>query len=128
MMSGASEHLVALCLDVPFEYRTYAPDPGWDCELPDGHRVDVKWTDEDWHQLLCAADSKSKGAIYVLVTGTDPERLVIRGWTSREKLRSRTVHFSGPDRKDSYGLPQSDLWSFSVLLQRVEAWRLRRAG
>lgn len=109
-MAGAAEYLVSLFLGVPFDFRINAPDPGYDFILPDGRKVDVKWTPRADGKLLCALDARSVGVadLYILVTGDDPKSLVIRGYATSAELLSSVIHINDK-RGDSYGLPQSAL-------------------
>ena len=82
MMAAKAEQLVAQKCGVPFNKQLGTPNPH-EFRLPDGRRVDVKWTRHETGSLIRYIHAKGDADIYVLVTG---KSLTIRGWAPSKRL------------------------------------------
>jgi len=107
MMAAKAEHLAAKACHATFHKQLGTPGPH-EFRLPDGRKVDVKWTPRDGGSLICRYGAIGDAEIYLLVTGSSPEALTIRGWATSQRLHSSVRDLGyGP----TYVLRQNELTS-----------------
>ena len=117
-VSGAAECLVAVVLGLKHSHRVRAPDSGYDLILPDGRKIDVKWS-EHTGRLNCSQTSRSRyvADLFVLVSGPDADHLSAHGYATREELiRPETLwDFKKGPGKEAFSLRQGDLHPLILL-------------
>ena len=106
MYAGMAECAVATYLSVRHSHFLEKVDDGADCVLPDGRRVDVKWTPHA-HGWLAVPTYKAAAQacdLFVLVTGRS---LTLRGWMPyAELITNANRHLFAAGKPEEFAVPQ----------------------
>jgi len=90
IMSVAAEHFVHVRFGVPWRLDWRKARGDGDVTLPDGRRADAKWRERHGTDLIKFIGSRSSAAVYILVTGRDPDDLTVDGWATAAEMTAET--------------------------------------
>jgi hypothetical protein len=100
----------------------HRPDDGFDIILPNGIKIDVKWSSDPNNNLITPKGYVFKSHYYWFVTGPTKKDFVERGWATRAEFISAPVRDLG-HRQPTYVVEQKYLHpvsEFPYLLDRCD--------